>query len=43
MKGLITDKRFLIGVAVGAVVVPVLLAKVAPGAKAKLPGQSSTA
>lgn len=30
--------KFWIGVAVGAIVVPMVLGKVAPGVKAKLPG-----
>jgi len=34
---LIKDKRFLLGVAVGAVVVPIALGKFAPNLKAKLP------
>lgn len=35
---LLKSSRFWIGVAVGAVAVPVVLGKVAPGIKAKLPG-----
>lgn len=37
--GLIKSRGFWIGFAVGAVVGPVVLSKVAPGLKAKLPHQ----
>lgn len=39
--GILTSGRFWIGVAVGATVVPIVLTKVAPGLKAKIPGQSA--
>lgn len=35
--GILTSGRFWIGVAAGAIIVPVVLSKVAPGLKAKLP------
>lgn len=35
--GILKSSRFWIGVAVGAVAVPVVLNKVAPGIRAKLP------
>lgn len=35
---ILTSGRFWIGVAVGAVVVPMVLKKVAPSLQAKLPG-----
>lgn len=35
---MLKDKRFWVGVAVGVVVGPMVLGKVAPGMKAKIPG-----
>lgn len=35
--GILTSGRFWVGVVVGAVVVPMVLKKVAPGVQAKLP------
>jgi len=37
---IVKSHQFWVGVIVGAVVVPVVLNKVAPGMKAKLPGAS---
>lgn len=37
--GILTSGRFWIGVAAGLVVAPMILSKVAPGLKAKIPGQ----
>lgn len=36
---ILKDSRFWVGVAVGAVVGPMVLQRVAPGVKAKLPAQ----
>lgn len=36
--GLLGSGRFWVGVAVGAIVVPIVLRKIAPGLQAKLPG-----
>lgn len=36
--GLLKDKKFWLGVVVGVVAGPVVLNKVAPGMKAKIPG-----
>lgn len=38
--GILTSGKFWVGVITGAVVVPLVLSKVAPGVKSKLPGSS---
>jgi hypothetical protein len=41
--GYLKSGKFWVGVAVGAVVVPIVLSRYAPGLKAKIPGSGSQA